>query len=463
MRLLRTILGMLTALTVSILALVSSAPTKAGLLFQTSKITDQNASPPFYSRDGQHLVSKRNVNRETGNIVSHIEATANLGRVAEGRPPVAFIEVINLQRHRQCLDKNQRNCAKYKWDIPFVPETAARAVEKDLSFAYNKLDMRLWWRTQALLNSPWSLLTNCLINLGNIDIYIGNWDSNFLSFVNPSDFCDGIPVLLPPVLGGICGINWDTIYTDWDSITQRIIDAYSHTVTNYYPDYIREVQVSLARNNPLPYIHDLGYNNPLSDLSSWNMAVTSTPNPQMYANMIQSGTTINAAAPAYYSIGVPGVYRNIPAMRYVLSAPLGGTPSVDKPGIDGLEQNKRHNSEREGIFSRALQWGALKFLWSTGPEPQGQTGAATPLEYSYFGATPLMQVYNKVELDMTVRGFHVIPFACTRIQVLPPATWVEPRALIIPPQPRMFARYQTEWLTVPQGRNIPNVSGVPIP
>jgi hypothetical protein len=463
MRCLKVVLPMLAALTVSILAIGSSAPSQAGFLFNYSKITDQNGSPPYYSRDNQRLVSKRQVNRDTGNILSHVEASSNLGRIAQGRPPTPFIEVINLDRHKKCLDKNQKNCAKYKWDVTLNPESMANAVEKDLSTAYNRLDMRLWWRTQAHLNSPWSLAVNCIVNIANIDFYAGNWDRNLLSFISPNEFCDSMPLTIPAVLGGICGFNGDAIYTDWNSISQRLIDSYIHATTNYYPEYIKDVQVSLAKNNPLPYIHDLSYNNPLSQQASWNMAVTSTPNPQMYADMIQSGTNINVAAPAYYSIGVPGVYRNIPAMRYVLSAPLGGTPSLDKPGIEALEQNKRNNSEREGIFSRPLQWGSLGFFGFPGPQPQGNTGTATPFEYSYFGAVPIMQVYNMVEIDTTVRGFHTIPFACTRISIIPPTTWIEPRVLIIAPQLRVFARYQTEWLTVPQGRMIPNVNGVPIP
>jgi hypothetical protein len=420
----------------------------------------------------------------------------------DGRAPVllsthSFVEITQIERLRafqacQKAGKTDCNTDKYRheWSVPFITVENANKLEKALSLAWNRFDARVTWRLNTAINNfgvvPFphrdyliptlSFSANCISptnTLTNQDKFLGAWDNSVLSPMKASDFCDGLTLDKAVSLASThlpypvpCGLGGGTVY--WNEVARRYAEAMKHALTKYYPDYWIDVAKAFAMY--MPQALDWGGFGPTSSLvpgteggSLIAPVYASIPNPVQYVNLATKAAALDPL------VGYSYIMQKYPYMlnpignavlqnKGVLS--LANITGETTTGIAQLEQLKYNLSTREDIFKRPYQWsltGAAK--------PTGNTGVGTLREVEAIGYAPFLRVYSKVDKEISPRPvmlmvscgqlvFTPFPNLVERIYPVPVSPAPLPVAYIVP-------RVHTEWMSVPEGYEIPKVKGVP--
>lgn len=439
-------------------------------------------------------------------VVSLIEISpkdkAQNEKNGDGRAPVllathSFVEITQVERLRafqacQKAGKTDCNTDKYRheWSVPFITVENANKLEKALSLAWNRFDARVNWRLNTVINNfgvlpfphrdyllpTFSFSGNCLLGgmTGfNIDTKLGAWDGSVLASMKASDFCDDLTLDKAVSLASThlpypapCGLGGGTVY--WNEVARRYAEAMKHALTKYYPDYWIDVAKAFAMY--MPQALDWGGFGPTSSLvpgteggSLIAPVYASIPNPVQYVNLATKAAALDPL------VGYSYIMQKYPYMlnpignavlqnKGVLS--LANITNETTTGIAQLEQLKYKLSTREDIFNRTYQWsltGAAK--------PTGNTGAGTLREVEAIGYAPFLRVYSKVDKEISPRPvmlmvscgqlvFTPFPNLVERIYPVPVSPAPLPVAYIVP-------RVHTEWMSVPEGYEIPKVKGVP--
>lgn len=400
-------------------------------------------------------------------IVSYIEGLPNFtptgGNLMDHVPNVHFIQT---ERYRACLQKamDERQCQRFEWRAPLMPEENAQRLERTFSELWNRYDAIRYWRTQLSLFGGGPIF--CAIPIP--DITLSPYDGLALNFIGGDEICDGwTPPLLPPLwLPGICGTSFEVII-DWNDVINRWSDAWVSSVNSHLiRRYWTQAGEAILSNAPGALYWDGLY--PITGINDTSGLVlvpigSFTPNVQQYLDMmLQTVNTDPIRGAAYWVQAVPRMYQ----VRQILrKLPVGdkGISSLH-PGYQAIEALKRNLTDREGIFDRFYQYYDVLGIFG-GARPQGKSGVATPLEYEIFGAVPLFYMTTRWVWEMSPRGAPAplgVPFtyACNQLSLAPPFVSPSPRAVYLPLM-NVGPRIETGWMTVPEGHSIADVKGVP--
>ena len=259
------------------------------------------------------------------------------------------------------------------------------------------------------------------------------------------------------------GLNWSytksyPYHTFWDRVTNAYQSAYTHALTHYYPDYWTDVLEAIARYAPLALWWDGIYPVPPGGSSGLVLQpVMNVPNPQQYVNLALEAQRTDLRGFAYILARYPFLdLLSSPALGTLQQAVRRLPLESDRDGEAGLptlEALKRGVSQREGVFSRPLQWGDV---FGLGPQPRGSSGAATPYEYAGVGHAVFIAAQSSFITEISPRV--PIFWRTCLTETLPPIPVPVPF-----PMPILHAnsRVDTRWLSVPEGYPIPDLKDVP--
>jgi hypothetical protein len=343
----------------------------------------------------------------------------------------------------------------HEWRVLMLPEQQAFAVEEGLSKLWNQYDARIFWRINTEINSL-GYIPNCLIGITNFDALLGAWDGNFLATL-PSDlFCDGLGLQFPTYIIGLCGLGDGTLWTDWSRIQSNFANAVAHGLTNYYPDYIKKALGIIGKNMPTALNWGFpGIAVPGQPTGVALQPIFGPPQPEMYLKLAQRAQNVDLRGAAYIMQNYPLNVLPRDMLKQVLRWLPGDKIDKSMPGLEDVEALKRELTKRSGIFDQPLQWANFALIGS-GPKPTGETGASTPYEMAGVGHQVFFNVQTRFVFEVSPR----IPLlwrAC--FDVWSGATIPFPTPL--PPVVHAIPRLETFWNSVPEGRAIPEVKGVP--
>ena len=344
---------------------------------------------------------------------------------------------------------------EHEWNIKMLPETQGFKVEEGLSKLWNEYDARIYWRIQTDINGL-SSLVNCTIGLTNFDFTLGAWDSNFFATMPANLFCDGLGLQFPSYIEGICGLGDGTLWTDWERIGRNYANAIAHGLTNYYPDYWKRALALVGTNIPTALNWGFpGIATPGHPTGVTIQPVFGPPQPQMYLELAQRAQQQDLRGAAYIMQRYPLNVLPREALVQVLRWLPGDQIDPTRPGLEKLEDLKRGLTTREGIFDRTLQWASFRFFGG-GPQPQGLTGASTPIEEAGVGHQVFFNVISRFATEVSPR----VPMLWRSCFDLSSGLSI-PFPLPLPPVVHAIPRVETMWTSVPEGRSIPGVQGKP--
>jgi hypothetical protein len=420
----------------------------------------------------------------------------------DGRAPVilathSFVEITQVERLRafqacQKAGKTDCNTDKYRheWSVPFITVENANKLEKALSVAWNRFDARVTWRINTVINNfgvtpvphrdytipTFSFFANCIASivtgsLVNPDLKLGAWDGIVFPplTMKRDEFCDGLSLDKAVSLASThiaspapCGLGGGTVY--WNEVARRYAEAMKQALTKYYPDYWIDVAKAFALY--MPQALDWGGFGPTSSLTSGTEGgsliapvYASIPNPVQYTNLATKAAALDPLV-GYSYIMQKYPYALNPAGTSVLQnkgvLSLANITGETTTGISQIEQLKYNLSTREDIFNRPVQWsltGAAK--------PIGSEGVGTLREQEAVGHATFLRVFSKVDVEVSPRPVSLM-VSCLQLAILPFEV-VYPVPVSPGPLPVTYTvpRVHTQWMSVPEGYEIPKVRGVP--
>ncbi len=369
-----------------------------------------------------------------------------LSLVDDDLPPA--VEVIH--------DANwARRVKPHEWRVLMLPEAQAFAVEEGLSKLWNEYDARISWRIGTEINSL-AYVPNCLVGLTNFDALLGAWDGNLLATVPPDLFCDGLGLQWPTYIIGLCGVGDGTLWTDWGRIQSNYANAVAHGLTTYYPDYTKKALGVIGKNMPTAINWGFpGIAFPGKPTGVVLQPIFGPPQPAMYLKLAQRAQNVDVRGAAYIMQNYPLNVLPRSVLKQVLRWLPGDQIDKSMPGLEEVEALKRELTTRTGIFDQPLQW-ATPSLLGSGPKPTGETAASTPYEMAGVGHQVFFNVQSRFIIEISPR----IPLLWRSCFDLSSGA-VIPFPTPLPPVVHAVPRLETFWDSVPEGRAIPEVKGVP--
>ena len=337
-----------------------------------------------------------------------------------------------------------------------MPEVVAQKLERGLSEAWNRFNARAYWRIQTELGGIGAQLVNCTIGLTNLDVLLGAWDRQLIRNMPAEDFCDDLYPDITLYIPTFCFLM--DAFTFWDRVGEAYRRGLEHAMTVYYPQYWRQVLELIATNIPLALWWDGVYPVLPGQTSGLVLQpIAGMPNPQQYVSLALEAQRTDLRGFAYILARYPFLdligssalsTLNQAVRRYPLEADRDGAP-----GLPALEELKRGLSQREGVFSRPLQW---INAFGQGPEPRGSSGAATPYEYAGVGHAVMLGLQSSFVVEVSPRV--PIFWRSCLTETIPPV----PIPIPVPmPLVLAGARVDTTWQSVPEGYEIRGVSATP--
>jgi hypothetical protein len=369
-----------------------------------------------------------------------------LSLVDDDIPPA--VEVIHN-------DNWNKRIEPHEWRVLMLPEGQAFAVEEGLSKLWNEYDARIYWRIGTDINSL-AYVPNCLVGLTNFDFLLGAWDGKFFATLDSSLFCDGLGLQWPTYLIGLCGVGDGTLWTDWGRIQSNYANAVVHGVTNYYPDYFKKALGVIGKNMPTALNWGFpGIALPGQPTGVVLQPIFGTPQPAMYVKLAQRAQNIDVRGAAYIMQNYPLNVLPRDLLKQVLRWLPGDKIDPSMPGLEDVEALKRGLTTRTGTFDLPLQWATPAFLGS-GPKPTGETGASTPIEMAGVGHQVFFNVQSRFITEVSPR----VPLLWRACFDLGSGATI-PFPTPLPPVVHAIPRLESFWDSVPEGRAIPEVKGIP--
>ena len=404
-------------------------------------------------------VAQTNPQQATG-YVSYIEPDAKPEILTRGDPrrlPTGFVEVVHRANLETCQRQDFRRCPPFEWSVPFMPEQNAKQVERGMSEAWNRFDARTFWRIQTAINGLAAQIVNCTLGVTNFDVFLGAWDRQLITNEASSEFCNGLNADLSLYIPAPCPLM--DAFTFWDRVGQVYAEAYGHALVHYAPDYWTDVAKMAAQNMPLALPWDGIYPVlPGQESGLLWQPIISGPQPAQYIELARAAQARDVRGFAYMLARYPFLNQLGGAVLGDLESAIRRYPSESdangQPGLPQLEQLKAGLSKREGIFSRPFQWADLG---PTGPEPQGNSGAATPFEYAGVGHVVALALKAQFITEISLR----VPIfwrSCWTVSI-PPILVPVPTPM---PVLHMLPRVGTLWQSISEGYPIPKVKNVPL-
>jgi hypothetical protein len=407
---------------------------------------------------------------ESVGITSYIEDLPEPGNDEGIYRQTPFVEVIHKALLEECKDLafNQDECPTFEWSVPFIPAKLAFQTEDIIAGEWFRLETRTYWRAMLETGSVHPLLA---CTLGGLDLLWFFYSGNL--FFPASEYCDGFtPGLLPN-----CALSCDlppltcpNARPDCTTcFTEGFARAMKHAMTVYYPDYQATVE---TQNLALTALGALWWGDATLLNGSLIVPVTDPPNQPLWTadiatSLIQPGLELDPRAATYYT---QTAATNQTCQANLLAGSTLGliklpTEELDPeaPGLTQLEELKRDMADRESAGDTWMRT-MLLFTDRKALSPQyakgfifggedSKMGTTNPTGHACLGQNTFLQVFQKEEVIQSVGRLVQRPTACIVGLTLVPIT----------PAPITFTipRWHTDWVSVPEGYELPRVEGEP--
>ncbi len=438
-------------------------------------------------------------------------ADSRIEKLTDGRVP--FVEVIHTkkletyQSHRdECRAKEVKGektdastCPQYEWSLPFALEGDSQQSARELRAAWQRFEDRYYWRTMTELNNPAYYLAFCAVDWGGgvnpdapeVKVHVPNGvlekslrgkvptsdrDQGFslddyipLPKVHNQDFCDDLSLQILPLMyiPGFCvdlfgtrlfcsddiGLKGDAtslgpgpspIWWNTDEATNRVTDAIKRAHTTYLTEYQADAMKALLPGKTHPSLFVMPWRSNLPG-DGVMLAPVMNLNPDFTPVIDLANTARNALG----SSSLEGLN----ALPYYLQSAL-RSPSLDlelvggnavvgtPPGVWQLEEFKRllpvtnlAYMERFGYVPFYEAWNQLDATIL----PEGTAAKAL---------RPILYFAVGIDLNIDLSGITATPM----LSPIPVAPFLLPFV-----GPRLYA----DWVSVPDGYQIPRVVGEP--
>ena len=394
----------------------------------------------------------------------------------EPRRSTPFIEVIDVDAATACLDEgfDSEACEDHEYSVPFIAKDMAEGVEEAIVDALYRLETRTKHRTNIETGQTPALFY-CITGLGAIDLR-----HYFLKgelFFPADEFCDGKAAEVLPPCTFQCDLPLSTCPTPRQACVEcaaeQVLEAKEHALAEYYPDYLEDVGEALAQNMTLA----LPWQGPLiTPGGSLISPVTGLEPPyEPLVDMALEASQEDPRAVSYFfqasAYSLPCKATVPPQVVDLLYRLPGDEFDPEAPGLKPLERFKRHLADREDAYDTHTRFN----YWWNGEDsiyPQytaagaGILGAAgedsilavgTPLLHACLGYAVIFQVSQEFNAYVRLPGF--IRRATCLSSAFP---FVAPT--LTPPVPQTVEGFffHTDWVSVPEGMDIPGVEGEPV-
>ena len=413
----------------------------------------------------------------------------------------AFVEVLQVPRlrtYQSCRASKGTDCntnPKYahEWSVPYINEQNSEKLEEGLSRAWNRFDARTLWRMNSLINSRpdpevtgFSYLRNCGSNGGDghevEDPFIDAWNANNAGKINNREFCDdlepdGAEAYVCDKNGKIKSINWGAVRERFKKVLEYADQKYyAYTRGSYPADYWTEVYATMDKWMPgaLDWdgVYDIdrygaGGGVGSAGGSTISPVYSAQPNTAMYIGLANKAQGIDPRGYDY----ILQQYRGQGANRKNLKSATGDSYTDGYPGLPKIEALKYDLSDpnRDIFYTNPPR----KWSVSGRARPTGSKGLGSMEEQQNVGHATFLRVWGRKDREYSPRSvsFYVKckkeskDYLISRIDQqgknVPPATHD-----LVPGccEPVKFekTRAHTDWKSIPEGYQIPNVLGIPV-
>jgi hypothetical protein len=426
----------------------------------------------------------------------------------------SFVEVIQVPRwnaYMACKKTGAKNCdsnpqLEFEWSVPYITEYNSEHLEEDLSRAWNRYDSRTVWRLNAYMNSypdpeieDASFKHDCLVNQVE-DQYIDAWNNNLLGVIQTDEFCEG-----KDSISKDRNLEPDTVeaYTcedkkgkrvaakdaaskgykiksiNWAVYQKRFEDVLRKSDSFYNSDYWKDVYTAINKWMPFALNWD-GVRNVGGSVGTLGGSIISPvysakPNLKQYIDLANQAQTIDSRGYNY----IMQQYKGQMTSKANLKKVAGDVNSPENPGLSPIERLKYGLADpHRDIFYKSppMKWSARSFGLSSDSEPparpKGSKGLGTMEEQQNVGHVIFLRVWARTDLEYTPRevnvwvkcGGQTLNYLISRVNQQgtqrPPST-VELVPGCCTPVTYRKTRVHTDWKSVPEGYQIPEVTGIP--
>jgi hypothetical protein len=417
----------------------------------------------------------------------------------------AFVEVVQVPRLREyqaCRASGAKDCntnPKYahEWSAPYIPEQYSEKLEEGLSRAWNRFDARTLWRMNAYINSnpdphegPYSYGNDCN-GSKKVDGFIDAWNDNPNGTIDPNQFCDdlkpdGQKAYECKDFGNyVKWIDWNVVQKRYDAVMKHSSEKYYNYAPGSSPaDYWSDVYAMMDRWMPgaLDWdgVYDIdrygagsgqsvpsgGYAVGTAGGSTLSPVFSLQPNPSIYQKLASRAQSIDPRGYDY----VMQQYKGMGGNRKNLKAAPGDSYNPGYSGLPKFEVLKYDLSDPDrDIFNDppARKWSVVGQA-----RPTGSKGLGSMEEQQNVGHATFLRVWARKDREYSPREVHFIvkckkqklDFLISRKDTM--GTNIVGSSDLKPgccgPVTFDKTRAHTDWKSIPEGYQIPNVVGIPV-
>ena len=412
-------------------------------------------------------------------IVSFIEDMASPEAVREDpRRLIAFVEMIHKPSFEACQRKGFKDCPKFEFYAPILPEGLALDYEKVLVRAWLRLVVRSSLRLQLEVGSLHPVV--CSVGAFDLSWYLYTGEALFPK----EDFCDGFSVGVLPNCFWECDLPTTLCPSPASGCINCVAKGYARAseqlYTRYYPDYLRTGLQALLKQLPTGVLWgdwdklQFTYTQPVGNFGLPNLSAVIDLARRAQADDARGGVYITQSG-LYNAFCQPSAVllgRGGKALLEALKILPGEALDPFRPGLPKLEELKRDLADRESAGDSAertlkaiVNWDGRELepryvrppsaqLDLLGGRAEARRGTTTPGQYACLGYVTLFMV--KPKLEQKTIGGGLRSNTCFPDQTLVPFTLVA-----VPPLLLVAPRLHTDWRAVPEGYAVPGVVGRP--
>jgi hypothetical protein len=395
----------------------------------------------------------------------------------------AFVEVLYVPHwndYLACKKSKGTDCdtnPKYahEWSVPYITEQNSEKLEGALSRAWNRFDARTLWRMNAYINSnpdprdgDYSYANDC----GSSEVqddFIDAWDSSTSGRVKNKEFCDDLRSDNSKAYD--CKINGRIKWINWNVVQKRYDDVLKHSSETYYDiDYWKDVNAAIDAYMPgaLDWDGVKDVSGPVGTAggSTFSPVFSAQPNTAQYVKLANDAQKDDSRGYNY----ILQQYKGQGANRSNLKRASGDPTSPEPPGLPAIEQLKYYlASPDRDIFHDPP---ARKWASNTEARPTGSKGLGSLEEQQNVGHATFLRVWARKDREYSPREVHFVVKCRTQTEdyvisrkdqqgtnttgssnrkpnCCGPVTFEKTRA-------------HTDWKSIPEGYQIPDVVGIPV-
>lgn len=415
-------------------------------------------------------------------------------------PHASFINVQKFKQYKTCAakvksDKDKANCGKYQYNVPYSFSDETLRVGADMRQAWQRFEDRYYWRAMLNLNGAPMYVSHCLIDFGQNqkaakpELVINTEDSMYpkeltgkitkqdikdkLSMdaysifpnVPNADYCDGAKLdatlmyfpgtcfylgttKLFCIEGGQETLNPlapKPIAFNYGEAVNRVKAATLTAEKDYQADYQKDI---LEAIKPTAKFYPLLWDTMLTGALVAPTQTLKPDLPTLTQKGKDAGTKLGgvfaATAPVYYAQGLTGNALTLPLRVHTLPVVTDVLANPNPPGVWKLEEFKRTFPQNPSPIYERFGYTNIFSAWTRATvKLLPEDAAAKPLRQMIY-----MAIGNNVSIQIPPV---VVP--------MPAPVLIKEFSAGLP-----YAGLQTHftWQSVPEGYEVPRVSGAPL-